>query len=180
MSLLPEVIWLKGIALGHELRPNGAKSKDWLCFFVPPNQAIYHIMFISKNLRQFQPKLNWLCFAKLFRISGLVLRISGQRPAIGFVFSLSSRHEFFIIPFHIRPCAIFARPKIGFVFSNSFSQYASRNPWDSLRSTQYELIGFVFSKKVSRHTQFSTFFGLILQKSPVLWPFTCYRSLEFS
>ncbi len=40
--------------------------------------------------------------------------------------------KFFIITFHIRLCANFALPQIGFVFSNSFSQYASR-------STQYEI-----------------------------------------
>ncbi len=57
-------------------------------------------------------------------ICNLELSISNFRPKpgrlalFGFVFSPSQSMKFFINPFHIRPCTIFALLQIGFVFSN--------------------------------------------------------------
>jgi hypothetical protein len=48
------------------------------------------------------------------------LPAKGRNLALfGFVFSPSQSMKFFIITFHIRLCANFALPQIGFVFSNS-------------------------------------------------------------
>ena len=92
---------------------------DWLCFFAAPVRQNLYKPFLALALRSFSPPANWLCFFKsypfkcapgpfiwrpfvLFRISdprfhgdeftpakAEVLRISGQRPAFGFVFSNS-------------------------------------------------------------------------------------------
>jgi len=78
-----------------------------------------------------------------------------QNEKIGFVFSRPKSQKYFIIIFQIRLCAILALSQIGFVFSDSFPQYASRK-------TQYEQIGFVFSTHSTRscvNLLFHTFYG---------------------
>ena len=199
-----------GLEIGFELAlfsrsPKMLKNAIMLfCIDTYVNFDLSKIGFVFSNLAQIFVVFSLIspCFSK--KPTDLLSFLPLPFLKIGFVFSPFQNLKFFIITFYIRLCANFALPQIGFVFSNWFSQYASR-------STQYEInwlcfslpkttknhqklhnslllltlhhiayinIGFVFSKHDIRYTTYyirNTKLALFFQ----LYPFNSFRISEF-
>ena len=73
-----------------------------------------HIGFVFSNSPAWKPQ------DLPFFLLPFYFCLSLKLALFGFVFSPPQSMQFFIFTFHIRLCANFALPQIGFVFSNSF------------------------------------------------------------